>query len=253
MNQEKIGKFIAQKRKEKKLTQEQLAAKLGVTDKSVSRWENGRSMPDLSLFSPLSEELGVNVNDLMNGEIVGPKVYQETFEKNVVNTISKIDRNNYNWNILTNILIGICTLFLLWAACAIFYHNYKFELKYDAQNMAIEKQDDGDLLFKTASYGNVRALFTTYDRSGEKIGLIFVYFEQTLDNKYNSQIDFTQSGAVDLTDKLSHGSGIIVKYSSLPNNYKVYYTNVSFKKIAKANNDELKKIIDKSDLMYENE
>ena len=53
MNQEKIGKFIAQCRKEKKMTQSELAEKLNVTDRSVSNWENGRNMPDLSLFKPI--------------------------------------------------------------------------------------------------------------------------------------------------------------------------------------------------------
>ena len=78
MNQEKIGKFIAELRKNKKMTQQDLAEKLGTTDKSISRWENGKCMPDLSLFPLLSKELEVSVNDLMNGEIVDKKEYQET-------------------------------------------------------------------------------------------------------------------------------------------------------------------------------
>ena len=63
MNQEKIGKFIANLRKEKKLTQEQLAEKLGVTSKSISRWENGNTMPDVSLFEPLCKELNIFFKD----------------------------------------------------------------------------------------------------------------------------------------------------------------------------------------------
>jgi len=70
MNQEKIGKFIAECRKKNKLTQEHLAEKLGVTSKSISRWENGKTMPDVSLFSPLCKELKITVNDLLSGEIV---------------------------------------------------------------------------------------------------------------------------------------------------------------------------------------
>ena len=68
MNQEKIGKYIMLKRKELKLTQEQLAEKLSVTDRSVSRWENGRSMPDLSIFRPLCKELNINIEELLSGE-----------------------------------------------------------------------------------------------------------------------------------------------------------------------------------------
>lgn len=68
MDQEKIGKFIAALRKEKELTQEQLAERLGVSNRSVSRWENGKNMPDLSLLPLLGEELGVSITELLNGE-----------------------------------------------------------------------------------------------------------------------------------------------------------------------------------------
>ena len=59
MNQEKIGKFIAECRKNKKLTQQELAEKLNVSDKSISRWENGKTMMDISLFEPLCNELDI--------------------------------------------------------------------------------------------------------------------------------------------------------------------------------------------------
>ena len=64
----KIGKFIARCRKEKKMTQEDLAKILGVTNKTISRWENGNYMPDLSLLKPLSEVLGISLNELLSGE-----------------------------------------------------------------------------------------------------------------------------------------------------------------------------------------
>ncbi len=67
MNQQEIGRFIAQLRREKKLTQEQLAELLGISNRTVSRWENGHCMPDLSLLELLSEELGVTVSELLNG------------------------------------------------------------------------------------------------------------------------------------------------------------------------------------------
>ena len=67
MNQEQVGRFIAELRKEQKLTQEQLAEMLGVTNRSVSRWENGRCLPDLSLLQEISEALGVSISELLNG------------------------------------------------------------------------------------------------------------------------------------------------------------------------------------------
>ena len=68
MNQENIGKFIAKLRKEKKLTQEQLAERLGVHNRSVSRWENGNSMPDYAVLPMLANELGVSVAELVEGK-----------------------------------------------------------------------------------------------------------------------------------------------------------------------------------------
>ena len=68
MNQERIGTFIARLRAEKNLTQKDLAGQLGVTDKAVSKWENGRCMPDILLLKPLCAELGITINELLNGE-----------------------------------------------------------------------------------------------------------------------------------------------------------------------------------------
>lgn len=99
MNQEKIGKFIASCRKEKNITQQELAEKLGVSDRTIGNWENGRNMPDLSLFKPLCKELDITLNDLMSGEKVDRKEYQEKLEENIINTIDytnkKIAKRNY--------------------------------------------------------------------------------------------------------------------------------------------------------------
>ena len=103
MNQEKIGNFIAKCRKEKKLTQSDLAEKLGVTDKSIGNWENGRNMPDLSLFKPLCDELGISINDLLSGERISEDKYQEKFEENIVNTI---DYSTKKINLSSN-LVGV--------------------------------------------------------------------------------------------------------------------------------------------------
>ena len=68
MNQIAIGNFIEKKRKELNLTQAQLAEKLGVSNKTVSKWENGKCMPDYGVIQPLCTELGVTVSELMDGE-----------------------------------------------------------------------------------------------------------------------------------------------------------------------------------------
>lgn len=69
MNQILIGKFIALRRKEKNLTQEQLAEKLGVSNKTISKWETGKCMPDYSIVRNLCEELGITIAELMDGKV----------------------------------------------------------------------------------------------------------------------------------------------------------------------------------------
>lgn len=105
MNQEKIGKFIASKRKEKNLTQIQLAEKLGVTDRSVSKWENGRCMPDLSLFEPLCEELDITINELLSGEELNDEEYRERLEKNIIDTIDYTDKKFSDKHIAIGIVL----------------------------------------------------------------------------------------------------------------------------------------------------
>lgn len=77
MNQSKIGKFISECRKSKGLTQSQLAEKFGITDKAVSKWETGKSMPDLSLFTPLCDLLGITLNELLLGEYIADENLKE--------------------------------------------------------------------------------------------------------------------------------------------------------------------------------
>ena len=107
MNQEKIGKFIAKNRKAKKLTQSELGELLGVTDRSISNWENGKNMPDLSLFKPLCDILDISINELMSGEKINNKEYNEKLEENIINTIDYIDKKNINYNTKKNIFLLI--------------------------------------------------------------------------------------------------------------------------------------------------
>ena len=88
MNQIKIGKFISELRKEKKLTQKDLADKLGVTDRAVSKWENGRGMPDISSLKTICEVLDISLNELLSGEKIDDKDKEIKFEENYFNTVN---------------------------------------------------------------------------------------------------------------------------------------------------------------------
>ena len=120
MNQKKIGIFIAKCRKDNKMTQSELAEKLGVTDKSIGNWENGRNMPDLSLFKPLCDELGITINDLLSGEKISKDKYQEKFEENIVNTIDYSTRRISKYSNIIGLLLVIFGLFISISAIMIF-------------------------------------------------------------------------------------------------------------------------------------
>lgn len=94
MDQIKIGKFIAERRKDCGMTQSEMAEKLGVSNKSVSRWETGKNMPDISLFIPLCDLLGITVNEF----IIGERIVSNMEEKTAQVIIDTIDNSNKKIN-----------------------------------------------------------------------------------------------------------------------------------------------------------
>lgn len=89
MDQDKIGKFIAECRKEKSFTQAALAEQLGITDRAVSKRERGKNMPDLSIMPDLCELLGISVNELLTGEHIEMEDYRNTAEQNLLELTKK--------------------------------------------------------------------------------------------------------------------------------------------------------------------
>ena len=89
MDQQKIGQFIAEMRKEQGLTQRALAEKLLITDKTVSKWECGKGMPDVSLMMPLCQILKISVNELLTGRRLQSSEYQRNAEKNLMKLINE--------------------------------------------------------------------------------------------------------------------------------------------------------------------
>ena len=113
MDQIKIGRFIAEKRKEKKMTQVQLAEKLGITDRAVSKWETGKSLPDASIMLELCGLLGITVNDLLSGEVVSMNNYNDKMEKNLIEAVRQKEQADKRLLSL-EVLIGmISTAFLI--------------------------------------------------------------------------------------------------------------------------------------------
>lgn len=89
MDQIKTGRFIAQIRKEKNMTQKQLAEELLISDRTVSKWETGKGMPDVSLMMPLCWVLGITVNELLSGERISDEDYKKKAEENMVNILGE--------------------------------------------------------------------------------------------------------------------------------------------------------------------
>lgn len=106
MNQQEIGRFISDCRKQKGLTQAQLAETLGVSDKSVSRWENGKTMPDLSFYEPLCEILDIQISELLYARKMTDKEKTIQGEKSALN-IFKTKSQLQTFAILTEFLIFI--------------------------------------------------------------------------------------------------------------------------------------------------
>lgn len=175
LDQEKIGRFIASLRKEKKMTQEQLAEKLGVSNRSVSRWENGNSMPDLSMLPMISEELEVTVSELLDGE----RAAKENESKDYIGKLIELTEQEkqrktkminryfftgflcaaiaiFHWRfgilsfakepeLLQGILLGLGMIFEI----AGFYYNSK-ERKYTDREIAVLSGNEQSVKMRTA-------------------------------------------------------------------------------------------------------
>ena len=105
MNQQITGKFIAQKRKEKNLTQEQLGEKLGVSNKTVSKWETGKCMPDYSIVQNLCEQLEITVAELMNGEVAEEQSICTYDEEQIIDLLKRTQELEKQKNRLVGIVL----------------------------------------------------------------------------------------------------------------------------------------------------
>ena len=119
MDQIKIGKFIAECRKKKNLTQMQLAEKLNITDRAISKWENGKGMPDSSLMLELCDYLKISVNELLSGEVLEMNNYNEKVEKNLLEMVKQkeeSDKRLLTMEIVIGLLISIVFFALIFIA-----------------------------------------------------------------------------------------------------------------------------------------
>ena len=114
MDQVKIGRFIAECRKKANLTQNQLAEKLNITDRAVSKWETGKTLPDSSLMLQLCAILDITVNDLLSGEVVTMDNYNKELENNLLEMVKQKEKTD-RWLLSLEVVIGVVCVTILFA------------------------------------------------------------------------------------------------------------------------------------------
>lgn len=169
MDQLKIGKFIAKQRKAKNLTQMQLAEKLNITDKAISKWERGISMPDTSIMLELCDILKVSVKELLCGEVINMDNNSEKNEQLLLDMAKEIEKRNLMiwramWTILITCLIGFLASMVLiaffvpegvWqiigilAGCVVFLTPCFFALKLEVSVGAYKCKNCGNEIVPT--------------------------------------------------------------------------------------------------------
>lgn len=136
MNQIKIGKFIAECRKNNSLTQKQLAEKLNITDRAISKWENGKAMPDSSIMLDLCNELKITVNELLSGERIEMNNYNQKAEENFIKLKQSEERIEKKMQIIQTTFTTLCVIFsviTIGVFIANMVMNYLYPESYDGQ------------------------------------------------------------------------------------------------------------------------
>ena len=136
MDMQKIGSFLAELRKEKNLTQDELGAQIGVTNKTISRWETGNYLPPVEMLQTLGDNFGVSINEILNGERISDGNYKDISEQNIKSALTISDsviakhRKIMNWVIAVvvaalYITISLITLkwqytWIIWAVYCVY-------------------------------------------------------------------------------------------------------------------------------------
>lgn len=191
MNQEKIGKFIAECRKKKDITQKELAEKLGVTDKTVSRWENGHYLPDISLFNEICSILDIQVSELLCGEKIKDNINKKEIDNTITNLVNisneKIKHKSKKIIIISSVIISILTFVF---GIILYFNNLEKKYSFIAPNSNVSfptryaqiEKEDGWICRFTMEY-LYSDLKTPY------------YYEYTCDNlKYSKLSDYIMYG-----------------------------------------------------------
>ena len=128
MEQAKVGKFIAECRKNKNMTQAELAEKLNITDRAISKWETEKGMPDSSIMLELCNELDISVNELLSGEMIEMNNYDKRAEENLLN-LNKSNEHKSKMLLQSGIVILLLVLIIIVIGL------YKFAIQISKSNL----------------------------------------------------------------------------------------------------------------------
>ncbi len=254
MDQLKIGKFIAKCRKEKKLTQSQLAEKLNITDRAVSKWETGKGMPDPSIMLNLCNELGINVNELLTGERIQEENYKEKANENIVSMIEIVDKSKKKSKKMTVICISIFILVSLYIIAKIGYNYVETTVNYDGRVIYGSFTAD-DIIYSVEGIDVLKTYYETRYINNEI--LIFFTNKIRVADKIESHRQSWESMAELIYGKNDYhrNSKVIIPKCEVEkdgyNCIKLYYTEEPLNDIKHANEEKLNEIISHSNLIAE--
>ena len=254
MNQEKIGKFIAKCRKEKSFTQSELADKLNISNKAISKWETGRGIPDASIMLELCTYLGITVNELLSGEKLEEGEYKEKANENIINIAKESEKNKKVKNKIIIVLTIIIIFSILLLITNIIYRNFEVTLEYD--NRLIKCEINNEDIICSFNGISLVTLYSEYINIDDET-LIFVNGKMLLQNKIKSHYESWDSMAeLNNGNNTSFNTEIIINKNKdiedCKKKIKVYYTKTNVNKIRSLGKEELQKVIEEAVLMFEN-
>ena len=253
MNQEKIGKFIAKCRKDKNLTQGELADKLNISNKAISKWETGRGMPDASIMLELCAYLGITVNELLSGEKLEEEEYKEKANENIINIAKESEKNKKVKNKIIIFLTIVIIFSILLLITNVIYRNFEITLEYD--NRLIKCETNNEDIICSFNGISLVTLYSEYINIDDET-LIFINGKMLLQNKIKSHYESWDSMAeLNNGNNTSFNTEIIINKSKdiedCKEKIKVFYTKTNVNKIKSLGKEELQKVIEESDLMLE--
>ncbi len=269
MEQEKIGKFIQTLRKDKNLTQAELAEKLNITDRAVSKWERGKSMPDSSLMLDLCKILDISVNELLMGEKIKDEEIKQISDINLVKSLTVVEKNKKKYRIITMLTVALLLCILIFFCCYIYVWNGVIHLGYNEQ-LLVSYVENGKLVLMDMRGNNYPS-----EEIVQRDNTVYL-FRNTGDYVSNYLTDARQYywriGVVNLNGyEYSIGKKPLQLKEFIPmfsskevydleedlnlenKKLKVYYVDKYkyMKRVQSANNEEFQKILDDSYLMLE--